>query len=77
MSNVLGIVGTCYYRGWAGLPYPKHCRKEKGNPTWEMYKQGREDRKKGLCNMPPDEIEKLRKQNDWSWLTKKIIPKSE
>lgn len=52
MGNVLGIVGECYFRGYIEKPYPRYCRKEKGNPCWEAYKQGRLDKKQGnKCNI--------------------------
>jgi len=58
MGNVLGIVGFCYAMGYAGKPYPRYCRKEKGNPTWEAYKQGRQDKKNGICKMSDAELKK-------------------
>lgn len=47
MGNVLGVVGECYFRGYVGKLYPAYCRKEKGNPCWEAYKQGKKDKKEG------------------------------
>lgn len=61
MGNVLGIVGFCYACGYEGKMYPRYCRKEKGNPTWEAYKKGKQDRKNGVCNMSEAELEKQRK----------------
>ena len=61
MGNVLGIVGFCYACGFLGYKYPKYCRKEKGNPCWEVYKQGKQDKKDGVCKMSETELEKLRK----------------
>lgn len=60
--NVLGIVGFCYYCGYDGLPYPRYCRKAKGNPCYEAYKQGKEDKKKGICKMDNAVLERFRKR---------------
>lgn len=62
MGNVLGIVGFCYVCGYEGKMYPRYCRKEKGNPTWEAYKKGKQDRKNGVCNMSETEIEKRKRK---------------
>ena len=56
MAFTLQIVGICYYCGYDGIPYPHYCRKEKGNPCWEAYKQGKADRKKGTCAMSDEDI---------------------
>lgn len=58
MGNTLQIVGFCYAMGYAGKPYPRYCRKEKGNPTWEAYKRGKQDKKNGVCNMSDAELNK-------------------
>ena len=62
MSNVLGIVGFCYYCGYDGKPYPRYCRKYKGNPCWEAYKRGKLDRKNGTCLLSDEKLEKQRKR---------------
>lgn len=62
MGYTLQIVGICYYRGYVGKEYPHYCLKRKGNMCWEAYKKGREDKKKGICQMSEEDIEKYNKR---------------
>lgn len=55
--NALGVVGTCYKRGYEGKPYPKWARKGK-NPMSDAYKLGCSDRKKGMPSRITDQNEK-------------------
>lgn len=67
--NCLGVVGICYYCGYEGYPYPRWARKQKGNPTWEMYKLGKQERKENKpCRL--DEVWREKYKRELCFSTK-------
>lgn len=49
MSNVLGVEGECYRRGYEGKRFPLWARKD--GPLWKWYQQGKKDAKEGVCKL--------------------------